>query len=177
MKKLITRFFKFGIVGTIGTAIDFAVTALLMVSFGLADYYSMSFEEIVAKGVDNVVYVVLFANTIGFVVAATSNYYMNRIWTWRSKNPNVGSEYTTFFVVSVIGLVINLGVIYWANRSLNWSFEIAGIYIASFWVSKTLATGVVMFWNFFANNFLTFRKFADTDNLDDFDDTDAEDED
>ncbi len=163
MKKLFVKFFKFGVVGTLGTAIDFGVTALLMAIFALSAYYDMSFEDIISGGGSGVVYGVLTINTIGFVVAATFNYYLNRVWTWRSSNPNVKSEYSTFLLVSVIGLIINLGAIYLFNRYGNWSFNFNefsnyDFMVEKFWVSKALATLVVMFWNFFANNAITFKK-------------------
>lgn len=177
MVHFLKRFIKFGVVGGFGTVVDFGITALLMYFFQMGEYYSMSFEEIMSEGLDNVVFVVLFVNAIGFIVAATCNYYLNRIWTWRSKNPNVGGEYTRFLMVSIIGLIINIGAIYLCNRYLNWSFYWGELYIAAFWVSKTIATLVVMFWNFFANNYFTFKKYADTATLDDMYDDDAEEDD
>lgn len=158
MKELIIRFFKFGVVGGIGTFIDFGVVALLMYMFGLQDYLSQSIETIVDDGMDNVVWVVLFVNFVGFVVAATSNYFFNRVWTFNSDNPDVSSEYTRFFIVSVIGLAINLWVIYICNTYTDWGFTIGEIKVTNFWVAKTVATAVVMFWNFFANNYFTFGK-------------------
>lgn len=177
MKHFISRFIKFGVVGALGTIIDFAVTALLMHMFGLKEYLVMTFDQIFESGVDNIVYVVLIVNAIGFVVAATSNYYMNRIWTWRSKNPNVSAEYGKFLFVSIIGLTINILAIYLFNINIVNGYELMGIYIGSFWLSKVAATIVVMFWNFFANNYFTFRGFQDTATLDDFLDDDAQDED
>lgn len=174
MMKFIKRFFKFGVVGGLGTLVDFGITAMLMLFFGMSEYYSQSFEQIMENGLDNIVIVVLLVNAVGFIVAATFNYFLNRIWTWRSKNPNVSGEYSRFLVVSIIGLTINLVVIYLCNVYLDWSFTWGEHYIAAFWVSKIIATLVVMFWNFFANNYFTFRKFADTGTLDDMWDNDAE---
>lgn len=158
MKDLFIKFFKFGVVGGIGTFIDFAITAILMYMFGLQEFLSKDLETFFASGVDNVALVVMFANLVGFVVAATSNYFFNRIWTFNSKNPDVSSEYTRFFIVSLIGLVINLGVIYLCNIHVTWSFTFMGFFFSSFWIAKIVATFVVMFWNFFANNYFTFRR-------------------
>ncbi len=166
MKKLFIRFFKFGVVGTLGTAIDFGVTAVLMAALSLSNYYDMSFEEIITEGQSSVVYMVLAINILGFIVAATFNYYINRIWTWRSSNPNIKGEYSTFLLVSIIGLIINISAIYLFNRYANWSFNLNeftsfDFLVEKFWVSKALATVVVMFWNFFANNAITFKKSQD----------------
>ena len=73
------RFLKFGIVGVSGTIVDFTITWLFRDVVGLYD---------------------LVANAIGFTVAATTNYILNRIWTWRSQEKNVGVEYLKFFAVS-----------------------------------------------------------------------------
>ena len=49
-------------------------------------------------------------------------------------------------LVSLIGLGINTLILYIFNEKLKWNF----------YLSKVFATGVVMLWNFFANNFFTF---------------------
>ncbi len=124
-KAFLLKFLRFCIVGFSGTVIDFGLTWLGKEIFKIPKF---------------------IANAIGFVVAATSNYILNRIWTWGSTNEQVGVEYTKFFVVSLIGLGINTLIIYLIHEKLKWNFYIA----------KVIATGVVMLWNFFANNFFTF---------------------
>lgn len=124
-KAFLLKFLRFCIVGVSGTAIDFGLTWLCKEVFKIPKF---------------------IANAIGFVVAATNNYILNRIWTWGSTNDQVGVEYTKFFVVSLIGLGINTLILYIFNEKLKWNF----------YLSKVFATGVVMLWNFFANNFFTF---------------------
>ena len=124
-KAFILKFLKFCVVGVSGTAIDFGLTWF--------------FKEIVKIPK-------FIANAIGFVVAATNNYILNRIWTWGSTSEQVGVEYVKFFTVSLIGLGINTLILYIFNEKLKWNF----------YLSKVIATGVVMLWNFFANNFFTF---------------------
>lgn len=121
----LSRFLKFGVVGCTGTIIDFGLT-----------YICKEWIKINK----------LIANAIGFTVAATSNYILNRIWTWESTSQQVGLEYAKFFGVSLIGLGLNTLIIYILNDKLKWNF----------WLSKVLATGVVLIWNFLANNFFTF---------------------
>ena len=86
------------------------------------------------------------ANARGFGVSATNNYILNRIWTWGSTSDQVGVEYVKFFTVSLIGLGLNTLILYIFNEKIK----------LNFYVSKVIATGVVMLWNFFANNFFTF---------------------
>lgn len=136
-KPLILKFVKFGIVGASGTVIDFGLTALCKGILGMPD---------------------LLSNTIGFTLAATSNYFLNRVWTWKSTSKEVGVEYAKFLIVSLVGLGLNSLIIFllkdislvprFVETTLDWDF----------WVAKIIATGVVMVWNFVANNFFTFRK-------------------
>lgn len=128
-KAFLLRFLRFCCVGLSGTAVDFGLTWF--------------FKEIVKVPK-------FLANTIGFVCAATSNYILNRIWTWGSDNPAVGTEYAKFFAVSLIGLGINTLILYICNEKIKMNF----------YFSKVLATGVVMLWNFFANNYFTFAGIA-----------------
>ncbi len=125
-KAFLIKFLKFCTVGVSGTAIDFGLTWLCKEIFKIPKF---------------------IANAIGFVVAATNNYILNRIWTWGSTNDQIGVEYTKFFVVSLLGLGINTLIIYLLNEKLKWNF----------YISKVIATGFVMLWNFFANNFFTFN--------------------
>lgn len=124
-KAFLVKFMRFCVVGFSGTAIDFGLTWLCKEIFKIPKF---------------------IANAIGFVVAATSNYILNRIWTWGSQNEQVGVEYVKFFAVSLIGLGLNTLILYILNEKLKWNF----------YLSKVFATGVVMLWNFFANNFFTF---------------------
>ena len=87
------------------------------------------------------------SNAAGFVTAATSNYILNRIWTFQSSNEQVATEYGTFMLVSVIGLGINSLVLYLLNEKMRWNF----------YVSKIFAIGVTTIWNFLANMVFTFR--------------------
>lgn len=158
MKKLFLTFVKFGIVGTIGTVVDFFTTAVFMLILGMKEYISESVASL--SGTDAAGYVmiaILLANLVGFIVAATTNFFLNRIWTWKSKNPDVRGQYLKFFAVSVGGLLINLFVIYLCNRYLDVEFTVAGLFISKFWVAKVVATSVVMFWNFIVNHLYTFK--------------------
>ena len=130
VKELLTqamlyKFLKFCVVGVTGTIIDFGLTWICKEKLKIHKFV---------------------ANAIGFVVAATSNYILNRIWTWGSTNEQVGVEYFKFFGVSLIGLGLNTLILYLLHEKLK----------LNFWISKVFATGVVMVWNFLANHYFTF---------------------
>ena len=121
----IGKFLKFCVVGVTGTIIDFGLTWICKEKLKIPKF---------------------IANAIGFVVAATSNYILNRVWTWGSTNEQVGVEYVKFFGVSLIGLGLNTLILYLLHEKLK----------LNFWISKVFATGVVMIWNFLANHYFTF---------------------
>lgn len=124
-KLFVMKLVKFCIVGASGMVIDFAVTWLLKEKARFNKY---------------------IANSTGFILAATSNYLLNRFWTFHSMDPKVVTEYLTFILISVIGLGINNFVIYQLNdkRKVN------------FYLSKLFAIGIVTLWNFLMNYFITF---------------------
>lgn len=136
LKPLILKFLKFGVVGASGAIVDFGLTAICKGFLGIPE---------------------LLANAIGFSLAATSNYYLNRVWTWKSTSKEVGIEYAKFFIVSLIGLGLNTLIVFllkdislvprFFDTTLDWNF----------WVAKIIATAIVMVWNFLANNFFTFK--------------------
>lgn len=138
MSPSISKFIRFGIVGTSGFLVDFSITAIMLSLFGVNEY---------------------IANAVGFIFGATNNYILNRRWTWRSKNPNIRGEFLKFFMVSAAGLGINSLVIFICRASLGeYSIVVLGYGISSFWVAKLIATAVVLVWNFLVNNYFTFRK-------------------
>lgn len=124
-KILIYKFLKFGIVGCSGMIIDFGMTYICKEFFKLNKFIS---------------------NAIGFILAATSNYFLNRVWTFESHSEQIGTQYIQFMVVSTIGLGINSLVLYLLNEKLKWNF----------YLSKLFAIGITTIWNFFANLLFTF---------------------
>lgn len=119
------KFIKFSLVGFSGVFVDFGTTFLCKEVLKIQKY---------------------IANTCGFTLAATSNFFMNRIWTFQSTNPNVMLEFTRFFFIALIGLLINLLII-WA---------MSGKFRVNFYVSKLVATVLVTLWNFLINAYYTF---------------------
>ena len=124
-KIFILKFIKFCIVGFSGVFVDFGIT-----------YF---FKEIVK--IQKYV-----ANAIGFSTAATTNYILNRIWTFHSHNPKVFLEFGRFFVIALIGLGINSAIIWLMN----------GKFKVNFYLSKLVATIIVTLWNFLINAYFTF---------------------
>lgn len=120
---MIFKFFKFIIVGFSGMIVDFSITILLKEKLKVNRYIS---------------------NSAGFTIAASSNYLFNRFWTFESNNPKVFVEYSTFILISLIGLIINNLVIYLIEKKLK------------FYFAKFLAIIITSIWNFTANYYFNF---------------------
>ena len=88
------------------------------------------------------------SNSAGFLTATASNYILNRIWTFHSIDPAIVTQFSKFLMISAIGLGINNTII----------FILTNKFKMNFYVSKGIATLVVMLWNFFANYYYTFQE-------------------
>ncbi len=122
----ILAFIKFGITGVSGLTIDFALTWFFK--------DELNFNKFVANG-------------IGFTAAVISNYFINRNWTFKANRSKPVLQFTAFFTVSLIGLLLNSAIIFLLDNML---------YI-NFYISKAVAIFIVFFWNFSANYFFVFK--------------------
>lgn len=117
-------FIKYCIVGGTAAVVDFGILAIL-------------------KEVFNVHYLV--AATLSFILAALTNYSLNRRWTFRSDGQK-RRQIPIFFTVATLGLLLNNGMMY------------IGVEFLALWYiwAKVIATGVVLMWNFLGNKYFTF---------------------
>ncbi len=122
---LLYKFLKFGTVGLSGMAVDFGITFLFKEKFKINKYA---------------------ANSFGFFAAASSNFILNRLWTFQSADPAVAFQYVKFLSLSVVGVLLSNAIIYFLHGKLKWNFYFA----------KLVSIALVMFWNFFASYFFTF---------------------
>ncbi len=89
----------------------------------------------------------LIANAFGFVLGSTTTYILNRLYTFHNSNPEIVTQYFKFIFICFISLSLNTLIIYFLTekRKLN------------FYISKLAAALIVVSWNFFANNYYTFK--------------------
>ncbi len=137
------RFFRFAIVGAIGTVIDFSVFNLLTSAFSLPAVPS---------------------SVVSFTVAVISNFIWNRLWTYpESRSKPFGIQLAQFGLVSVGGLVIRTPLFAVLEKGL---ISLAERWLPDFFLSPTvvghniglaISIVVVLLWNFFANRYWTFR--------------------
>ena len=118
MRNLIEQLLKFGIVGVVATVIDFGVMIALREGAGLTP---------------------VVASTISFCVSLVFNYVASMRFVFaRRDDMGRAREFTTFLVLSLVGLGIN-ALLMWAGTELaTYDYRLV----------KVFATAVVMLWNF-----------------------------
>jgi len=130
---------KFGLIGVLNTVVDFAILNLLMWTFKM---YSGP-------------WIIVF-NVASFSLAVVNSYIWNRFWTFKMKSrQDVPEEFVKFISVSLIGVVINSGIVYSITAFID---PVSGL-SSELWanVAKVLATGVAMVWNFVGYKFWAFK--------------------
>ena len=118
------QFVKFGLVGVTGLVVNFVI------SHGIQ------------KGAPGFPWAGDFA--IGYLAGGVSNWYLNRVWTFRS-SANAAVESVQFLFVSGISLLVGEIFYWWRPFGNHFSFT---------WAA---ATGAGIFVNFFLNKYWTFR--------------------
>jgi len=127
-KKVVREFIKFGIVGISGTIINLATLYLLTERLGI--YY-------------------LISAVVSFLVAMTSNFVLNKIWTVKeSMKLKIGEKYLKFSIISLCALGVNLFFLYLFTEFLK-------IY---YLISQVLAIGIAFLVNFVGNKIWTFNE-------------------
>ena len=124
---LFFKFLKFGLVGFSGLLLDFGITYLTKEKLRWNKY---------------------LANSLGFAVACTNNYLLNRAWTFRSVDPGIAMQFSKFLLISLGGLILNNLILYWFTEKAK----------LNFYVAKFCAIVLVFFWNFFFNYLFTFTR-------------------
>jgi putative flippase GtrA len=110
------------------------------------------------------------ANVFSFTAAVISNFIWNRLWVYpETRGEPLTKQFVQFVVVNAAGLAINTGIFYGTDR---WLLGELGLFAGPFGAlayaigmahfdlaynaAKMIATGVVLFWNFFINRLWTF---------------------
>ena len=132
-KQEVTRFARFLIVGAVGTLLDFSILTLLKLA-GLPT---------------------LLANSLSFTAGLLNNFTWNRLWTFGDAvNADWRRQLAQFTLVSLVGLVLNNLIVLSLESILG---NILGQPQWGYLPAKVIATGVVVFWNYFANRTWTFK--------------------
>ena len=128
----VRQFVKFGIVGASGFAVNLLAFTLLQ---RLDPQHDLTLH-----------YDVLYS--LSFLAGGVSNYWLNRVWTFRSTGHAVreGAQFLTVSVIALItGLLISSAVAPWFGHGHRTWF---------------IATVSGIFVNFFVNKYWTFKHIA-----------------
>jgi hypothetical protein len=160
---VVRQFLKFCLVGGMSTVIDLGLHYLLMFRIPMGDstlahvvgewFWDLTHSApyLTEKDLIDSAYAPLKVPVV--LLAILNSYYWNRRWTFRvDKAHGHGEMITKFFVVALIGMVLNVVVGTTINRLLHLGAEAR-------WAGASLiATAVVVFWNFTGQKLWTFRK-------------------
>jgi putative flippase GtrA len=131
-KKELTRFSRFLTVGAIGTALDFTVLTLLK----LAGWPT------------------LIANSFSFTTGLVNNFTLNRLWTFGDVQSDWRKQLVQYTLISLVGLALNDLIVLSLEHVLGLMLRQPEF---GYLPAKVIATGVVVFWNYFANRTWTFK--------------------
>jgi putative flippase GtrA len=120
------KFFKFGLVGCSGLVIDFSITWICKEKLLINKYIS---------------------NVLGFIFAVTSNYFLNKYFTFQDTNNHLTAQFLSFLIISIIGLLLSTSFLYLLQKYTK----------LNFYLCKAIVTLIVFFWNFSANSLYTFK--------------------
>ena len=141
-KNEMKRFIRFGIVGAIGSLVDFGFLNLFTLVFKLP---------------------YILSSVLSFSLAVVNNFILNRIWTFPgSRRESLIKQMVQFGLVSVVGLIIRTPMLVWLEKVLiplaqKWVPNLLTPTIVGHNIGLAIAIGVVMLWNYFANRFWTFK--------------------
>jgi putative flippase GtrA len=143
------QFVKFCIVGFSSALIDFGVFLFLIEKVHLEQFTG---SPVVTRTV---------AGAIAFLLAVTNGFIWNSLWTFREAGPQAAHRrYAKFVLTNTIGLGLNLlilnAVAHVVPAALVALFPV-GMKDPRALIGKVVASAVVVFWNFTASKYWTFK--------------------
>lgn len=148
----LAQLIKFVIIGVGNTLLDWAILLGLMKATSVTTGFGYSIE----KG-------------LSFTVAVINSYIWNKYWTFKARGGKVAVEFTQFIVVSLVGMVINVGVATAVVKfvkpidfviSLSKFVPLIELAPGEAWgiFGAGVATLIALAWNFLGYKFVVFKK-------------------
>lgn len=93
----------------------------------------------------------LYSNIISFSVSVVYNYIASVKWVFDVKKTDPKKQFIVFMALSILGLILNTAIVYVTIDILKW------------WsmLSKVIATGIVMVFNFITRKIFLEKKTTD----------------
>ena len=131
---------KFALIGVIATLIDLGILAFL----------------IHTSGIDAGIWYSVFKGS-SFLIATCSKYFGDKLWAFEKKEmTGVGLEFGKFFIVTLGGLLINVGIASLVVNVLGPQFGLNPELWAN--IGGIIAAFGTVIWNFAGYKFLVFKK-------------------
>lgn len=144
LSKTVRPFFfqlsKFGLIGVANTVIDLGIYNLFI------------FMSDVSSG-----YLIAVFKSFSVLAAIVNSYVWNKFWSFEKKGTaNVGEEFTQFLLISLVGLLLNVGITAFV---VNWIGAPVGM-AEKTWanIGGLTASMLVLTWNFIGYKFFVFKK-------------------
>lgn len=120
-------FFKYCLVGAAATVVDYSLL------YSLTEFAGLWY---------------LWSATFAFIGGATTNYLLNRLWTFKNTDKRIARQVVTFLIIAGVGIVLN-------NTILAVGVEVFGLW---YMLAKVISTAITLIWNFFGHKYVTFKK-------------------
>jgi len=126
---------KFFLVGAVATVLDLKIFEFLVWFFSIY----------------------ILAKVISFIIATFLKYWGNKYWAFlKHEKENIHKEIIRFFLITFIGLIIDVAVFYYLTRIMEPQFALS--YVIWTKLSVIFAGVAAALWNFLGYKFLVFKK-------------------
>ena len=126
LKQISIQFFIYFIVGGLATIVEWVAFYVLNSLFAV--HYA-------------------FATTLAFILSTAANWLFGRLILFRDSKQNTAKELVKIYMVSIIGLLMNIAIMFVAIEKLG----------IQDMISKIIATGIVFIWNFLIRKLVIYK--------------------
>lgn len=131
---------KFGLIGVANTVVDLGIYNLLI------------YTSDVSTG-----YLIVVFKSFSVLAAIVNSYVWNKFWSFEKKEVgNLGEEFTQFLMVSLVGLLLNVGITAFVVNIIGAPAGVGEKVWAN--VGGLTASILVLTWNFVGYKFFVFKK-------------------
>ncbi|MDW8106973.1 MAG: GtrA family protein [Armatimonadota bacterium] len=149
----VRQFLKFATVGVTNTAIDWGLAFFLTYYTPLPRLLGGAFVNLTGLPFRPEAAAVWFTKVISSGTATINSFIWNRRWTFCIRNKHARMrQFAKFVVVNIIGMLLNSTITTLLVRPF-----LPDPPRLVFMACQATATAIVLFWNFFANRYWTFR--------------------
>jgi putative flippase GtrA len=145
---------KFGVTGVLNFLVDLGVLTLFIFLFN--KYFGIDAKDTFTTIIFPLSFYSLYKGG-SFIIANINSYFWNKHWTFQKiEDKEAGTEFTQFFIVSVVGLLVNTIVASYVFRSVG---PFGGLN-SNQWSLIGAAMGSIagLAWNFIGYKFIVFKK-------------------